>query len=404
MVEDKIRRLRRWDDEGWAPPFAVELNPTYLCNLRCEFCAGSSYGVTSTPRSDELSDEECLSIVDQAGAMGVGSVYLAGDGEPLVRRALSEKLVVRVKSRGMEGHVTTNGTLLGPELNETMVGLGWDQVNLSIDGYDEATYEGVTGVAGSFGRLMGNLEDLARRKRRARRLKPFLHINTVLYRTTFDYLPEMVRLAAAARISSISFEPLIVAPSIKELVIDEGRKAGFAGQIQRARAEARRYGISTNLKTLLEPGLVIERDMIGLVSTSTPSDDEGEVGEGARRDGKKTKERRLAEAPCFQPWTRMVVRPDGTVYPCCNFYEGSKENVRDRSLVEIWEGGYFETMRDRMRQGHLPEECTKCNEWLLRENRRIRRDLSGGRTFLDLRSSLPLRWAKYGRALVDLYR
>ena len=383
MTYGQLRRLRRWARRGIAPPYALELNPTFRCNLRCLFCSGAQYGVTREGR-DALSDGQCLDLVAQAGALGVREVYLAGDGDPLVRNRLAAEIIRAVKGAGMRGFLTTNGTLITAGIIEAAVGSRWDHFSISIDGPSAESYDEVTGSPGAFDRLMGNLEALQAARRRARSRRPRLHINTVLFKHTYDKLTEMVTLARDLGVPSISFEPFIPSPRVAHLDLGPEDLEALPGHVEEAERFARTAGISTNLPGLLEPGLVVERRMETLITgrgSAKEAEPEGtsnvpeahDKGQDLRSPPGGGAIPSLAARPCYQPWTKLVVRPDGTAYPCCNFYEASRENVRDRSLREIWTGSYFEGMRGEIARGEMPRECEKCNEWLLRENRTLRR-------------------------------
>jgi len=343
----------------------LELNPTFRCNLSCIFCSGAQYGVTREHR-EELTDGECLDIVRQARALGVRELFLAGDGEPLLRSSLAAALIREAKRGGTRGSLTTNGTLLTTEVIEAAVQSGWDQISISIDAPDADAYDAITGTKGAFSRLTANIEALKHAMRGKRRLRPRLHINTILFRHTFDKLPEMVALASDLGIPSISFEPFIRSPKVAHMDLGPDEIEGLPDYVRKAERLARSARVTTNVGSLLEPGLVVDRDMEGLISGGTespgPSNPSGP-------------DLRIAALPCFQPWYKIVVRPDGAAYPCCNFYEASDENVRNRPLSEIWTGSYFSRLRKEIAAGEMPRECEKCNEWLLRENRSLRRVL-----------------------------
>ena len=363
MTYGKLKRLREWQKKGYAPPYALELNPTFRCNLSCTFCSGAQYGVTRE-RREELTDEECLDIVRQARALGVRELFLAGDGEPLVRNQLATALIREAKRAGMLGSLTTNGTLLSTEVIEAAVLSGWDQISISIDAPDADAYDTIIGTKGAFSLLTTNIETMKDARRRRGRLRPRLHINTVLFRDTYDKLPEMITLARDLGIPSISFEPFIRSPKVAHLDLGSAELDGLPGYVRKAESLARSARIRTNVGSLLEPGLVVGRDMEVLISGDAESPGPSSTS------GPNTQ---IDALPCFQPWYKIVVRPDGAAYPCCNFYDASDENVRNRTLNEIWTGSYFSRLREEIATGEMPRECEKCNEWLLRENRSLRR-------------------------------
>lgn len=101
------------------------------CNLRCQYCMPSE-GVTLTPNTQLLSQDEIIKIAQIFVSEGVKKIRLTG-GEPLVRSDVVE-IVRRLKRiSGLETlAMTTNGVTLArklPALKEA----GLDAINLSLD-------------------------------------------------------------------------------------------------------------------------------------------------------------------------------------------------------------------------------------------------------------------------------
>jgi MoaA/NifB/PqqE/SkfB family radical SAM enzyme len=70
-----------------------------------------------------------------------------------------------------------------------------------------------------------------------------------------------------------------------------------------------------------------------------------------------------------------VIKTDGSAQPCC-LYDEKEENVRKKSLKEIWFGKFFEDIRNSMREKKFSKYCSICNAGQVFENRRIRDELS----------------------------
>lgn len=67
---------------------------------------------------------------------------------------------------------------------------------------------------------------------------------------------------------------------------------------------------------------------------------------------------------CREFWETMYVLPSGDVPTCC--YDGKAEyvvgNVKDKSLLDVWNGEPYEAMRAKHLGGNLNEMCVKyCN-------------------------------------------
>lgn len=69
--------------------------------------------------------------------------------------------------------------------------------------------------------------------------------------------------------------------------------------------------------------------------------------------------------PCPFSWQYVVVQWNGDVVPCCRDYNGEMAlgNVKESSLVEIWNGPAYADFRNRMASGeNLHPLCTNCLE------------------------------------------
>ena len=67
---------------------------------------------------------------------------------------------------------------------------------------------------------------------------------------------------------------------------------------------------------------------------------------------------------CSQPFKRLYIREDGTIYPCCTEYaiHYPLGNVKDISLAEVWHGEKINKLRALLKQNNKPNFCRKCSE------------------------------------------
>lgn len=74
---------------------------------------------------------------------------------------------------------------------------------------------------------------------------------------------------------------------------------------------------------------------------------------------------RLTESKtfCMLPWMHMHAFPDGRAYPCClSNYWHPVGNLRNNTMVEVWNQDAYKTMRRNMLEDKPCKECTKCYE------------------------------------------
>ena len=128
----------------------VVWNCTRTCNLRCMHC----YAASDAERHDELSTDEAKAMIDDLAAFG-SPVLLFSGGEPCVRGDLVE-LMSYAKAAGMRVVLSTNGTLITPELAREFASVGLSYVGVSLDGGRE-THDSFRGCTGAFDRALTGL-------------------------------------------------------------------------------------------------------------------------------------------------------------------------------------------------------------------------------------------------------
>ncbi len=139
---------------GLDAPICLTWELTYGCNLACIHCLSSS------GRRDpgELSTAEAMAVVDEMRDLQVFYVNIGG-GEPTIRPDFYE-LVDYAVSQGVGVKFSTNGTTIDAARAARLAGSDYVDVQISIDGADEATNDAVRGV-GSFRAAIGAMEHLA---------------------------------------------------------------------------------------------------------------------------------------------------------------------------------------------------------------------------------------------------
>jgi len=114
------------------------------CNLRCVHCYSQS---RNTDYSGELSHEEGLRLIDDLAGFGAPVMLFSG-GEPLMRPDIFE-LIEHAAGRNMRAVVSTNGTLITPEVASKLKDAGLSYVGISLDGLEE-TNDLFRGMEGAF--------------------------------------------------------------------------------------------------------------------------------------------------------------------------------------------------------------------------------------------------------------
>ncbi len=152
--------VARWLGGGEVYPIYVEISPSGACNHRCTFCALDF--MEYKPRFlDTAILKERLA---EMGRLGVRSVMYGGEGEPFLHKEIGD-IIVHTKESGIDVAVTTNGTLLTPDLSAKILGsVSWIKVSMNA-GTPEAYSRVHRTKPEDFSRVVGNLTEAVRIKR-----------------------------------------------------------------------------------------------------------------------------------------------------------------------------------------------------------------------------------------------
>lgn len=265
-------------------PSGAHLELTFRCNLDCSFCYNEKiFG-------GELTTAEIFRTLESLANLGALTLNLSG-GEPLVRRDLRD-IIARGVELGFSVKVYTNGVLIDEQWAEWLGKAGIFGMEISVHGDDAQSMDRVTGVPGSFSRL---LEALGRLQRHG------VHVllKTPVTRHNVDRLDGIK--AIADRFDMTWFTDAKITPR------DDG-----------------------DTSPITEDGMTVEqaqrfwRDIaprLGASAMNIP------------------KPRELTYAPgepiCGTGSAHVVIDPFGNVLPCVAWRK-PLGNVRERPLEEIW--------------------------------------------------------------------
>jgi len=127
----------------------VVWNLTRTCNLKCVHCYTDS---CAKKYDDELSTEQCKTVLNDLGEFKVPAVLFSG-GEPLVRPDVFE-LAEHARARNLHVVLSTNGTLIDAEKARRLKQLEFSYVGISLDSADPLVHDEFRGAKGAFDRAM----------------------------------------------------------------------------------------------------------------------------------------------------------------------------------------------------------------------------------------------------------
>lgn len=111
-----LPRVNRWKNGERIAPIHVEISPSSGCNQRCNLCYVDFLG----HKTKLLSEKIMLDLVDDFSAIGVKSVLLAGEGEPLTNPAIVP-MIQKAFHAKVDMAINSNAVLLSSEISDAIL-------------------------------------------------------------------------------------------------------------------------------------------------------------------------------------------------------------------------------------------------------------------------------------------
>ena len=141
----------RYGGQGRPAGPVVVFNCTMACNLRCEHC----YSSNPMP-GGELSTAEAKVLIDDLVKLHAPVILFSG-GEPTIRPDLLE-LMKYASAGGIRSTISTNGTLITPQMAREFAAIGVGYIGVSVDGLQE-THDRFRRQPGAFQDAMRGIEN-----------------------------------------------------------------------------------------------------------------------------------------------------------------------------------------------------------------------------------------------------
>jgi len=292
---------------------------TLKCNLKCIHC-GSAAG---TPRSDELSTEEALDLVEQLKGIGTRGVAMMG-GEPFLRTDWSS-IARRIRELGMDLSLITNGFIGNPKTYEEIEAIRPDLVTVSLDGGTPETHDRIRGVQGSFAKAIASIDHFVE-------MGLPTGVITTVHKLNLHELKQVRQLLLG---KGVSWQIQMATPFgrlTRDLVLSHEEYYGLAMFIA---ASQKQY----SKKELMVAGA---HDMGYFSSVLAPVQ--------------------------VKPWTgcqagisTLGIQSNGNLSGCLALTEGFTEgNIRQKPLSEIWNSDEFAKYARNVKRAQLGDECKRC--------------------------------------------
>jgi MoaA/NifB/PqqE/SkfB family radical SAM enzyme len=284
------------------------------------------------------------SIVDQFPS--IARVVLHGVGEPMLVKALPQ-MIRYLKDRGIYVLFNTNGTLLNPRKFQQLIDTGLDELRVSVDAADRATYLAVRGKD-FFDRIVRDVGKFTAFQKKVGSATPKVSIWLTGLKETVQQLPEFVRMAAGMGVNEVH---------LQRLVFDD---AGFG----KARAE----------NSLFEQTQVEEEQAIAAAQAIGATLGVTLDASGATEPGISLKQQSDQPwATCRRPWSLMYFTAHGRALPCCiapfsarDYSTYTLGEASQQTLRDIWNGPVYQEFRRSLLSDTPPKPCQNCGlRWSL---------------------------------------
>jgi len=327
-----------------AKPVCLYLETTNRCNLLCTTCP-RTYAELEPPA--DMSWELFTSIVDQIP--GVQRAVLHGVGEPMLVEDLP-RMVRYLKDRGTYVLFNTNGTALNLRNGRALIDAGLDELRVSLDAADAATYRLIRGKD-YFERILRNVRAFRQMQEREGHTTPRVSAWLTGLKETVADLPAFVRVAAEIGVKEVYLQRLVffgddaIGMARPDQALYEQLERDEAASIEEAQALATSFGMTFSASgAASEPGLSLKRA------------DDGSPW-----------------SLCRRPWTVMYFTANGRALPCCiaPFSQRGYENytlgdATRQTLQQIWNGPAYHSFREALLSDSPPQACAGCGmRWSL---------------------------------------
>ncbi len=364
MNSDIVSYIDAWRKGSWMGPYKITIIPTDVCNLRCRSCWSANLDRSVDIQQYEIPDNRLIELINESRALEVKEWHIAGGGEPMMRSKALLPMIEKIKSLGMMGDLTTNGTLFDRAMVGFLIDIKWDMLCISLDGPDSQTNDSLRLPAGTFNRVIATLEHFRILREGLLEKNPKVVIHCVISSANYTRLLEMVRLAAAYQLDGIFFDFIRRETPICDQLLFDKKAYGciVQEQIDKAKIIAAENQLWNNL-IQLEDALQIH---MRFLKASEADEDEEPITTD------------WLSFHCYQPWYNIMITSNGSTSPCCLIAPFLQDNVKEKSLKDIWLGEAFSRFREGFMQCKLSDPCIECNSTLRQEAKSIQSFLRGG--------------------------
>ncbi len=293
----------------WGLPFAVSIEPTTSCNLRCPECPS---GLRSFTRPKGMLDTNLFEKIIDEIHPHVNYLTFYFQGEPYLHPKFLD-MVAYARSKKIYTATSTNAHFLNDARAKKTVESGLDRLIISIDGTTQETYEQYR-VGGNLEKVIQGAKNVVKWKRELKSTTPY-----------------------------VIFQYLVVKPN--------------EHQIDDVKFLAREIGVDE---------VILKTAQIYNYEQGSPliPDNEKFSRYKKQEDGTYAIKNKLSNS-CWKLWHSCVFTWDGRVLPCCFDKDAQyvMGNIQRTKFRDIWNGKAYYSFRSKIvRSRKEIDMCANCSE------------------------------------------
>jgi MoaA/NifB/PqqE/SkfB family radical SAM enzyme len=313
-------------------PEQVVIDITNHCNNNCLGCWTRSPLLRqqdASPRwqAQEIPTESVLRLLDDLHRLGTRRIRFSGGGEPLIHAGLP-RFLSEGQSRGFKVCLTTNGTLLTPELLQLLIDLPLEELTVSLWAATPRTYSRThpNKTGRTFDRLLGALKELGGGGRR----RPRITLAQVLCQLNFAEAERMYDLARQVGAHAVYYtllDPIVGCTD--GLMLNPAQVRQLEAQL--LRVEEKNGELPPAQQVELENWLGFKRRV-----TAAGQQFKGHYDSAV-----------IDTIPCYVGWTFCRILANGDVAPCCRGSHKVLGNINSEGFYQVWHNAQYAEFRHK---------------------------------------------------------
>lgn len=302
-------------------PVVAQIEPTSMCNLRCEMCIRDKIGVPI----GTMNFEDFKKILEKLDCLF--KIHLSGQGEPLLNKDFF-KMIEYANQRGILVNTNTNATLLDEEAVQHICNVDIGEIGISLESSREKIYEKIRKGA-KWKIVIENIKNLTKMLEEKKK-KTIVSFAVTILKENFDEIPKFIELAKEVGIKKVVFQTMQNKEDYKSKYSDKAKKQAvydLTDKIKEKMEEARELAGKNGIMLIFDEG---KRNSVG----------------------------------CVWPWRSIYITWNGNVTACCkilNYRNPYFGNILKDDFWSLWNGKTYQEFRTLLKDRKAPVPCKGCS-------------------------------------------